>query len=83
MKYDNILQNIFQKRKQKIQEAKSYPDFWLRVLTNHSTTKDFVGEEDKKVLKFLKDIRYIKSEKDNVINSYLIFLSFYLFIFLF
>ena len=67
MQYDNILQNIFQKRKQKIAEAKSYPDFWLKVLTNHSTTKDFVAEDDTKVLKFLTDIRYIKSEKDNVI----------------
>ena len=66
MQYDKKLQNIFEKRKQKIQES-SYPDFWLRVLANHSTTKDFIAEDDKKVLKFLKDIRYIKSEKDNVI----------------
>ena len=66
MQYDNVLQKIFEKRKQKIQEAKSCPDFWLRVLANHSVTKDFINEEDKSVLKFLIDIRYVKSEKDNV-----------------
>ncbi len=69
IEYDKILQNIFEKRDKKIKEAKSYPDFWLRVLSNHSVTKDFINEEDKSVLKFLKDIRFIKSNKDNVIIS--------------
>jgi hypothetical protein len=69
--YDKILQNIFEKRNKKIQEAKSYPDFWLRVLSNHSVTKDFINEEDKSVLKYLKDIRYIKSDIDNVIILFL------------
>jgi hypothetical protein len=69
--YDKILQNIFEKRNKRIQEAKSYPDFWLRVLSNHSVTKDFINEEDKSVLKYLKDIRYIKSDIDNVIILFL------------
>ena len=43
IEYDKILQNIFEKRDKKIKEAKSYPDFWLRVLSNHSVTKDFIN----------------------------------------
>lgn len=70
VQYDNLLQNIFEKRNQKIQAAKSYPDFWLRVLSNHMVIKDFINEEDKKVLKFLRDLRYKKSDKDNVKIKY-------------
>jgi len=73
LKYDNLLQNIYKKRKEKIEEAKSYPDFWLRVLSNHKITKDFINEADKPVLRFLKDLRYEKLEDGNVyliINKY-------------
>ena len=78
IKYDAILQNVLEKRKQKIEEAKSYPDFWLRVLTNHSETKDFINEADKSVLKNLKDIGYSKSENDNVKIFYFISLFYVL-----
>ena len=73
LKYDSLLQNIFNKRKQKIAEAKSYPDFWLRVLSNHKITKDFINETDKQVLKYLKDLRYVKLEDGNVNNNFLHF----------
>jgi len=63
------LDNVFKKRNEKLQEKKSCPDFWLRVLTNHGLTKDFISEDDKKVLKFLKDLKYSKSENDNVIKN--------------
>ncbi len=72
MKYDSLLQNIYNRRKQKIAEAKSYPDFWLRVLSNHKITKDFINEADKAVLKHLKDLRYEKLQDGNV-NDFLIF----------
>ena len=60
------MKNIFEKRKKKLEEKKSFPDFWLRVLTNHGITKDFINNEDKKVLKYLKNLKYSKSENDNV-----------------
>jgi len=66
LKYDSLLQNIYTKRKQKIEEAKSYPDFWYRVLSNHKITKDFINEVDKPVLKHLKDLRYSKLDDGNV-----------------
>ena len=80
VKYDAVLQNVFQKRKQKIEEAKSYPDFWLRVLANHTVTKDFINEADKSVLKYLKDISYSKTENDNV-NFLFFYFNFYLILF--
>jgi len=66
MKYDALIQNIYNKRKQKIDDAKDYPDFWLRVLSNHKITKDFINEADKKVLKHLKDLRFSKLNDGNV-----------------
>lgn len=66
MKYEALLQNVYKKRKQKIAEAKSYSDFWLRVLSNHKIIKDFINETDRGVLKHLKDLRYEKSQEGNV-----------------
>ena len=40
---NNINGIVEEKRDKKIKEAKSYPDFWLRVLSNHSVTKDFIN----------------------------------------
>ena len=70
LKYDKLVQNVYQKRHTKIQECKSYPDFWLRVLSNHRIIKDFISEEDKDILKHLIDIRYIKLE-DGLVHKFL------------
>ena len=63
------MQLIYKKRSEKIQETKSYPDFWLRVLSSHKITKDFINSEDKPVLKHLKDVRYTKLE-DGTVNLF-------------
>jgi hypothetical protein len=62
-----MLQINFEKRKKNIENLNDYPDFWLRVLSNHRIVKDFINDEDKKVLNYLKDIRYEKYE-DGMVN---------------
>jgi hypothetical protein len=49
---------------------KDYPDFWLKVLSNHRIIKDFISDEDIKILKNLKDIRYEKYN-DGMVSKYL------------
>jgi hypothetical protein len=67
LKYDAMMSGVFEKRNKKIQSNSDlYQDFWLRVLTNHKLVKDFVSEDDKPVLKSLKEIRYHKLSDGNV-----------------
>jgi len=60
LKYDKLIQKVYAKRSQNIKESSAYPDFWLRVLSNHKIIRDFISEEDKKALKHLKDVRCAK-----------------------
>ena len=60
LKYDKLIQKVYDKRTQKIKESQNYPDFWLRVLSNHKIIRDFISDEDKNVLKHLKDVRCSK-----------------------
>jgi len=68
LKYDKLFQKVLEKRSQKIYESKNYPDFWLRVLTNHKIVKDFISEEDKNILKHLKDVKCAKLDDGLVFN---------------
>ena len=69
------MQKNYEKRREKIANLKDYPDFWLRVLSNHRVIKDFISDEDRNILKFLKDIRYEKYE-DGMVFIYLFILKF-------
>jgi hypothetical protein len=66
LKYDKILQGVYEKRKQNIGQKELYGEFWMRVISNHKILKDFIGEEDKPLLKHLIDVRYVKLDDGNV-----------------
>lgn len=68
LKYDGLLKDVFEKRRQRISQHQNelYSEYWLRVLTNHKLTKDFISDEDKSVLKILTDIRHEKLQDGNV-----------------
>lgn len=69
LKYDKILGDLTEKKVAKISENKDlFSNFWLRVLSNHKITKDFIAEEDKDVLKHLKGLKSHKLEDGNVRN---------------
>ena len=67
LKYDQLLQGVYEKRKNNIKNKELYSDFWLRVISNHKFLKDFISDEDKPVLKHLIDVRYVKLDDGNVI----------------
>jgi hypothetical protein len=69
LKYDQLLRNVCDKKAAKLNEDKSlFENYWLRALSNHKITKDFIAEEDKDALKYLKNVKSIKLENANVIK---------------
>lgn len=66
LKYDKILIDFNAKRNEKIKSQNVFEDFWLRVLGNNKLIKDYISENDKDVLKHLKNISSMKLEDGNV-----------------
>jgi hypothetical protein len=75
LQYDKEMKKLYEKRTETINQNNNnnnlYSEFWLRVLCNHKIIKDFISEEDKKVLKHLRNITYDKFEDGNVKNNYI------------
>jgi hypothetical protein len=72
LKYDKLLVEVSQRKIAKMSENKDlFNNYWLRVLSNHKITKDFIAEDDKEALKHLKNIKSVKLDDGNVF-SYLI-----------
>jgi len=73
LKYDKLLSNLCDKRSTQITNKDVLSEYWLRVLTNHKILKDFISEEDKNILRKLKNIR---SEKLDDAASFILFFEF-------
>lgn len=71
LKYDKILGGITERKSAKIAENKElFSNYWMRVLSNHKITKEFIADEDKQVLNHLTGLRSVKLEDGNVINFF-------------
>lgn len=67
LKYDNKYQEIIERKQNLILENKAiFEEYWLRVLTNNKLINDFISDEDRKVLKHLKNLSYSKLDDGNV-----------------
>ncbi len=66
LKYDKILQSVYEKRNQNIKNKELYSEFWMKVISNHKVLKEFISEEDKPALKHLINVRYVKHDDGNV-----------------
>ena len=66
LKYDKVLREFNVKRNNNIQGKEVFSDFWLRVLGNNKLIKDFISDNDRDVLKHLKNISSMKLEDGNV-----------------
>jgi hypothetical protein len=66
LKYDKLLGEVTDKKQEAIKNKDLFSDYWLRVLSNHKIIKEFISEEDKSVLKYLKHIKTEKLEDGNV-----------------
>mmetsp|Transcript_20328 Transcript_20328/g.21116 ORF Transcript_20328/g.21116 Transcript_20328/m.21116 type:complete len:278 (+) Transcript_20328:13-846(+) len=66
MKYDQLLQAQFKKRRENVDNNKEkIPNFWLNALSNHYMFKEFISSSDCEVLKNLIDIAYQKLDDGN------------------
>ncbi len=66
LKYDKILGDVTEKKKETIDNNELFSDYWLRCLSNHKIIKEFIAEEDKDLMKHLKHLKSEKLEDGNV-----------------
>lgn len=70
LKYEKSF-NALDKKRNTIINEENLPDFWLRVLTNHKIFSEFITNDDKLVLKYLKNISHEKLQQENVIHIFI------------
>ena len=66
LKYDKLLGNVTEEKRETMNNKQIFSEYWLRVLSNHKIIKDFITEEDKDALRHLTHLKSEKLEDGNV-----------------